>query len=252
MIVSNTFRRAVRNAATAAVGLAAGLALVFTAQPALAAPGGLPGLDVSHYNSPVNWSAVAASGQKFVYAKATEGTTYTDPTFGANYNGPYNAGIPRGAYHFAIPSASSGAAQADYFLAHGGGWSADGRTMPGAVDLESHSGYATCYGLSQAGMVNWIRDFSNQYKARTSRDVVLYTGQGWWNPCTGSSSSFAATNPLWVASYGPASPTMPGGFGVYTFWQWTSTGSNPGTPGNTDLDVFNGSAAGLTRMINGG
>jgi GH25 family lysozyme M1 (1,4-beta-N-acetylmuramidase) len=250
MIVSTT-RRVLSRIAAGTVGLAAGLALVFTAQPALAAPGGLPGLDVSHFNSPVNWGAVASSGQRYVYVKATENINYTDPTFAANYNGSYNAGIPRGAYHFAVPDASSGATQANYFLAHGGGWSADGRTMPGAVDLEARSGHATCYGLSQAGMVNWIRDFSNTYKARTGRDVVLYTGAGWWNPCTGGSNAFAATNPLWVASYGPATPTMPAGFGVYTFWQWTSTGSNPGTPGNTDLDVFNGSDAGLTRMING-
>jgi GH25 family lysozyme M1 (1,4-beta-N-acetylmuramidase) len=61
---------------------------------------------------------------------------YTDPNFSANYNGAYNAGIIRGAYHFAHPDTSSGATQATYFLAHGGGWSADGKTLPGALDIE--------------------------------------------------------------------------------------------------------------------
>jgi hypothetical protein len=28
---------------------------------------------------------------------------------------------------------------------------------------------ATCYGLSQSAMVNWIRDFSNTYHSRTGR-----------------------------------------------------------------------------------
>jgi len=38
----------------------------------------------------------------------------------------YKEGLTRGAYHFARPGSSSGAAQADYFLAHGGRWSGDG------------------------------------------------------------------------------------------------------------------------------
>ncbi|WP_163568924.1 GH25 family lysozyme [Fodinicola feengrottensis] len=208
---------------------------------------------MSNNNPPVNWSSVKASGQQFAYVKATENLNFIDGTFGANYVGAYNAGVPRGAYHFAIPDASTGTAQADYFLAHGGRWSRDGLTLPGAVDLESRSGHATCYGKSQAQMVvQWIRDFTTEYKAVTTRDAVIYTSKGWWDPCTGGSNAFAATNPLWAASWGGSSPTMPSGFGVYTFWQWTSTGSVPGTSGNTDLDVFNGDSAGLGRMINGG
>ena len=40
--------------------------------------------------------------------------------FSANYIGATNAGIIRGGYHFAHPDISSGATQANYFLAHGG------------------------------------------------------------------------------------------------------------------------------------
>jgi hypothetical protein len=61
---------------------------------------------------------------------------FIDPDFNRNYAGATNVGIIRGAYHFARPGKSSGAAQAHYFLAHGGGWSSDGRTLPGAIDLE--------------------------------------------------------------------------------------------------------------------
>ena len=32
--------------------------------------------------------------------KATEGTTYTNPSFTPQYNGSYNIGMIRGAYHF--------------------------------------------------------------------------------------------------------------------------------------------------------
>src|SRR5262249_11785372 len=93
-----------------------------------------PGLDVSGWQGNVNWSTVAANGARFAYVKATESTTYTNSYFSQQYTGAYNAGIVHGAYHFATPDTSSGAAQADYFVAHGGGWSKDGKTFPGMLD----------------------------------------------------------------------------------------------------------------------
>ena len=64
---------------------------------------------------------------------------YLDPEFSNNYVAATNAGIIRGGYHFAHPDVSSGATQAQYFLAHGGGWSSDGITLPGALDIECTS-----------------------------------------------------------------------------------------------------------------
>ncbi|HKN97283.1 MAG TPA: GH25 family lysozyme, partial [Pseudonocardiaceae bacterium] len=86
----------------------------------------MPGLDVSHHQGTVNWRAVAAEGATFAYLKATEGTTFVDGQFSRNAAGSRAAGLFRGAYHFALPDRSSGAAQADFFVNHGGGWSADG------------------------------------------------------------------------------------------------------------------------------
>ncbi|KAG6862691.1 hypothetical protein C0995_008734, partial [Termitomyces sp. Mi166 len=61
---------------------------------------------------------------------------YTNPEFSSQYIGATNIGIIRGGYHFARPDISSGATQATFFLAHGGGWTADGITLPGALDIE--------------------------------------------------------------------------------------------------------------------
>src|SRR6266511_817611 len=92
--------------------------------------------------------AAAGGGIRFAYVKATEGTSYQNPYFAQQYVGSYNAGMVRGSYHFALPDASSGAAQADYFADHGGGWSADNQTLPGSLDIEWNPYGATCYGLS--------------------------------------------------------------------------------------------------------
>ncbi|KAI9449737.1 glycoside hydrolase superfamily [Lactarius psammicola] len=114
------------------------------------------GIDVSHFQGTLDWNSIRASGVVFAYIKATEGTTFIDPNFSQNYIGATNAGVIRGAYHFAHPDTSSGATQANFLLAHGGGWSGDGITLPAVIDLEGN-----CYGLTAAQMVAWIQDFSN-------------------------------------------------------------------------------------------
>jgi GH25 family lysozyme M1 (1,4-beta-N-acetylmuramidase) len=191
-----------------------------------------PGIDVSHFQGTVNWGSQFAQGIRFTYIKATEGVTFTDPTFSANYNGASNAGVIRGAYHFALPDRSSGATQANFLLAHGGGWSPDGRTLPATLDIEYNPYGATCYGLTKAGMSAWIRDFANTYRARTGRDAVIYTTTDWWTTCTGNDPSFGATNPLWIARYAAAVGTLPAGWGTRTIWQWTDS--------PLDQDRFNG------------
>jgi lysozyme len=43
---------------------------------------------------------VRAAGQRFVFAKTTEGEGYLDLTFDDNWRGAKPAGLLRGAYHF--------------------------------------------------------------------------------------------------------------------------------------------------------
>ncbi len=211
---------------------------------------GTQGIDISHWQGSINWSSVKAAGIDFAWMKATEGTSYKDPSFNTNYPAAHAAGVIRGAYHFARPDVSSGATQANYFASNGGAWSADNLTLPGVLDIESNPYGSSCYGLSTSSMRSWIQDFYNTYKARTGRDVVIYTSPSWWNSCTGSWSGMASQSPLWVAHWTTGSPTLPGGFGVYTVWQYTSTGSVSGVSGNVDRNKFNGSQARLLALAN--
>ena len=187
-------------------------------------PSGVLGIDVSSHQGRVNWSTYARQGKRFAYVKATEGTYYKNPYFRSQYTGSSDAGLIRGAYHFANPRRSSGKAQATYFVRNGGGWTADGRTLPGVLDIE-YNPYAggTCYGLTKKQMVAWVASFLAEYKRRTSRDAVIYTTTDWWTRCTGNSTRFSATNPLWAARYGTRTPgTLPGGWRWATFWQYSS------------------------------
>jgi GH25 family lysozyme M1 (1,4-beta-N-acetylmuramidase) len=214
--------------------------LAFTASPAAAAPSGTQGQDVSGYQGSVNWTAQWNAGSRFAYIKATEGTYYTNPSFAQQYNGSYNVGMIRGSYHFARPDTTSGATQADYFVAHGGGWSKDGKTLPGALDIEYNPYGAECYGLSQASMRSWITSFSNEYHAKTTRWPVLYTTTDWWNTCIGNYNAWSGNSPLWIARYASAVGALPPGYSVYSFWQWSSSATFAG-----DSDVWNGTLARL-------
>lgn len=224
--------------------------LGLTASPDVISPNaaawGPLGIDVSHYQGSINWSSVKSAGISFAYIKATEGTTYQDPDFSANYLNAYNAKVIRGAYHFAQPGSSSGAAQATYFAAHGGAWSADNLTLPGMLDLEGG-----CYGLSESSMDSWILDFYNTYESKTGRDVVIYTSPSWWDTCTGDWSGMSARSPLFIADWTTASsPTVPAGFPYATLWQYTDSGSVGGVSGAVDRDKFNGTSARLLALAN--
>ncbi len=201
-----------------------------------------PGFDVSHYQSGVDWSAAYRDGARFAYVKATEGTDFRDPDFSANYTGSYRAGLIRGAYHFATPDTSGGAAQADYFVAHGGGWSKDGRTLPPMLDIEYGSS-SECYGLGPSAMVGWIRSFVDEVHARTTRWPAVYSTTDWWTTCTGGSRAFAANDPLFIARYSSPVGALPAGWGFYTFWQYADSGTFPG-----DQDRFNGPLTGLRNL----
>ncbi|WP_052865170.1 lysozyme [Streptomyces niger] len=207
---------------------------------------GVAGMDVSSHQGNVNWAAAWRAGARFAIVKATEGTGYHNPKFGQQYGGSYNVGMVRGAYHFAIPSSSSGKAQADYFVDNGGGWKADGRTLPPTLDIEYNPYGSICFGLSQAAMARWIHDFSATVHKRTGRHPMIYTATNWWKRCVGGNASFGMNHPLWIARYASAPGPLPAGWSSHSIWQYADSGRFPG-----DQNVFNGSAAQLRKLATG-
>jgi len=233
-------------------------------------PPGVLGIDVSHHQGNVNWSHAWGKGARFAYIKATQSwptTLFKDPKFSQNYTGSANAGMMRGAYHFAMPAHSSGATQAKQFLANGGGWSADGKTLPPLLDIEWNPYNATqysagkgdmCYGLTPSKMVSWIQDFGNTVKATTGRLPMIYTAQSWWDKCTGDSTAFKGW-PLHVSIFptaeGPKNPReLPEGWTTFNIWQYSSNANligdkklvnNKYVDINVDANVWNGDLTSL-------
>ena len=224
-------------------------------------PPGVLGIDVSHHQGDVDWSHAWAKGTRFAYMKATQSwptSLFKDPKFAQNYKNSYNQGMIRGAYHFAMPAHSSGATQAKQFLANGGGWSDDGKTLPPLLDIEwnpySATSYPdgkgnTCYGMTPSQLVAWIKDFGNTVKAATGRLPMIYTAQSWWDNCTGDSTAFKGW-PLHVsifpAAEHPKNPReLPEGWTTFNIWQYSSNSDLIGSGKNVDANVWNGDLTSL-------
>lgn len=205
------------------------------------------GIDVSHYQGSINWSSVHSCGPQYAFAKATEGTTYTDPNFSTYMANGKAAGMQMGAYHFARPASNCANAEADHFWAVAGGKIiADGKSLFPMVDFESFGGYA-CYSSYTA----WFNAWSSRVKSKTSHFLhpVIYAsaGNGMCDLTT------ACTLSAWVAHYNgenlyTGNPwdgccsccnyVDPCTKNSWTYWQVSSTGSICGISGNTDFDAY--------------
>ncbi len=107
----------------------------------------LHGVDTSHHQGGrPDLRAARAAGLQWWYAKATEGTTFVDPTYGARVKQARKAGIPIGAYHFARPDRGDAEEEARFFLATADVWAGDMLPM---LDLESTEG------LSRRALTGW-------------------------------------------------------------------------------------------------
>lgn len=224
----------------------AGAAASATATPTASTwrPPGVQGVDVSSWNGTVDWAAQSRMGAMFAYVKATEGTTYKSPTWSAQYNGAGQHGVLRGSYHFALPPVTPAAEQARFFVANGGGWSADGKTLPPLLDIEFNPYEPKlgnmCYSMTPEQLTNWIREFVVTVESLVGRRPAIYTNTHWWNTCV-KSADFGAY-PLHIARYGQASGpgALPVGWSKYHIWQYSSTGPFAG-----DSNVWNGSYSDL-------
>ncbi|MBF4597269.1 hydrolase [Curtobacterium sp. VKM Ac-2889] len=210
-------------------------------------PGRVQGFDISAWQPSVNFRQASGNGARFVYVKATEGTSYVSSTYKQQYATAKQRNLYRGGYVYAQPSQASGAATANYFFAHGGQWSKDGKTLPPLLDIEYGSAaQGTCYGKSWSSMRSWIKDFNRTVVAKTGRYPAIYTTTDWWKRCTNNSNQFSK-NPLFVAIYPVKDFTTPGTLGrswsKWTFWQWASSGTLPG-----DQDVYRNDITYLKRF----
>jgi lysozyme len=195
-------------------------------------------------------------GDTFGFAKATEGTTWSDLTFASNWSNLKAAGKVRGAYHFFHPALPA-VGQAQHFMqtvrAHGlqagdilvadveitigdDGMESHGTARSSA---RSHTGLHPAWvpGLSAESVGPAALEFLNEVKALAGPgcQVVLYTDLFMAQALLGACAAY----PLFIAYYESA-PIAPAPWRSWTFWQ-----NGHVAAGGGDTDYFNGDEAAL-------
>ena len=157
----------------------------------------LEGIDVSIYQGSISWPAVASSGRRFAFIKATDGTTIVDPRFADNWPLAREAGLFRAPYHYGHPGRDP-VTQAVHF------YSQVGDLGPGdlgpALDLEQSDGQPV------DAVLNWTMAFLQKAEELFGRQAIVYTGGFWKYQLGNPAPSPIATCPLWLAQYAHPGP----------------------------------------------
>ncbi len=209
----------------------------------------IPGIDVSYWNAGIDWPKVRATGQRFVFVKATEGETYSDPTFDDNWLGAKSAGLLRGAYCFFRPK-SDPQKQAERFVNYVKSMNDNGE-LPPALDLEAADGQSKDKIIARAKV--WL-DLVEQ---ALGRRPIIYSGyyflQDNFSEPGGGPPAWTKDYTLWLSQY-PSQynpgmqPILPNGWFKWTFWQYSETGTVNGINAKVDLDLFNGTLEELYKF----
>ena len=184
------------------------------------------GIDVSHYQSAINWDTVAAQSIEFAFVKATEGLTHNDSLYCFNWDEMKRVGLKRGAYHFFRPRVS-GEEQARNFC----NWVeiATG-DLPPVLDVE------VLDDVSKDVLITGIQEWLDQVEIHFSIKPILYTNLKFYNKyLAGKFDDY----PIWIARYNTKEPRLACGRD-WQFWQYGNQGRIKGINGEVDFNVFQG------------
>lgn len=205
------------------------------------------GIDVSNWQSDINWTSVKNSGTVFAFCKSTEGVDYIDPKFHQNMSNASNAGVYIGPYHFGrINSNTSNPNDAvdeanDFVDAIAPYYEQGGNYLRPVLDVENLPGLSTT-AQNRAYVSEWVRDFIGVVQTRLGLAPVIYCNTNYAN------NYFEADltqYDLWIANYNYTPPAIPpasidGVWSGWDFWQYTDSGSVSGVSGNVDRNVYQG------------
>jgi lysozyme len=184
------------------------------------------GIDVSHYQSKINWDSIAAQNISFAFVKATEGEAFKDSLYRANWPEMKRVGIKRGAYHFFRPSLSV-YKQAKNFMDH---VMLEIGDLPPVLDVEVDDDASV--DLVVFRIKTWLEMIEHHYNITP----IIYTNITYFNKyIAGNLDEY----PIWIARYSYSEPIL--AFNKqWDFWQYGNRGRLKGIEGDVDFNVFNG------------
>ena len=192
-------------------------------------------LDVSVDQGVIDAAAIKQSGQVAgLYAKATEGLTYTDEQFRRNRAVAFRRKIPFGPYHF-YGAGDDGGLQAAFFVAVSKPFGA----LRPMVDVEeaSFAGVTDSLDVKIERLSHLIDDVEAALprKRKDRPRAIIYTNCDTWQRFMGDTDAFCGHD-LWVAqSLDPRTSGLFGGWTKAAIWQFGTT-TVPGIAAPVDTD----------------
>lgn len=181
------------------------------------------GIDLSHWNSDAMFRELLDTVD-FVFLKATEGVTYTDPVFKKRALEVLSAGIPVGFYHFARPDNNVIAKrEAENFLR---AVEEFGDVCVYVLDWEDKA--EKCDPI-------WITKWCSFIEQKTGRKPMVYLNYSYAKNVAIDLSDW----PLWVAKWGDEPTGKIGKWDKYTIWQYTNTPYDMNKFDGTTVDFVN-------------
>ncbi|MCB9293129.1 MAG: glycoside hydrolase family 25 protein [Lewinellaceae bacterium] len=192
------------------------------------------GIDVSHYQSRINWDSVVGEEIHFAFVKASEGISMIDTLFCRNWAEMKRVGLHRGAYHFFRPTLPA-RLQAENFL---DAVEMEYGDLPPVLDVE------VLDGASKVQLITGVRTWLYMVEIQYNMKPVLYTNLKFYNKyLAGHFNDY----PIWIARYSSREPSLACGRD-WQFWQYGNQGRLSGIDGHVDFNVFKGSLRELESL----
>lgn len=192
------------------------------------------GIDVSEYQSDIDWDRVKAAGIDFVFIRlgsrgTTEGGLYTDTMTQAHYDGAKRAGLQVGMYFFAQAiTLEEAQEEAAFVLEHMGDYHLD---LPFVYDWEWGGEGSRTTGMDKETLTQITRVFCRDIAAGGLSPMIYF------NESQGLEQldlEQLAEYPFWLALY---DGNMDFPYAV-DCWQYTDTGKVDGIDGKVDLNIL--------------
>lgn len=205
------------------------------------------GIDVSHYQGIIDWEKIAhGTNIKFVYIKASEGSSHRDSLYLRNTQEAHRVGIAVGSYHYFHPNVAVDKQYSNFMSAVN---QATQDLIP-VIDIEERAWKPS------KQICDSLDKFSSMIEEEWGVKPIIYTHQRFYNTLLQRSFD---DHILWIARYG-----------TYKFkpeprlederecciWQYSNRGSIDGIKGNVDLNTLHPEAEitdiMLKRRLKGG
>ena len=199
------------------------------------------GIDISEFQSSVDFEALKAGGIRFVMIRTGYGrnASQEDKMLRRHVAGAEAAGLPYGFYHYSYATTAAKAREeAEFALRLAAEFNP---TLPFAYDIED----ASQKSLSKSA----LSEIADTFLTRI-RDAgyypMLYASMSWL--ATRFTDELLAKYDVWLAQWA-AAPTWTGEYGM---WQYTSSGRIAGISGTVDMNIAYRDYPALIAAMRGG